>query len=84
MNTARHEFVLSGLSKINWFPTSRDSDWGAVNTNTLSHFSVQAIGAIMLAVVHLGAVLRQELEQTQASIKGKTRGFGGSSESLNC
>jgi cytochrome b6 len=47
---------------------------GAVNTTTVEHFYtlhsyVLALGAIVLAVVHLGAVLVQELEQSQGGIK---------------
>jgi cytochrome b6 len=47
---------------------------GAVNTTTVEHFYtlhsyVLAIGAIVLAVVHLGSVLVQELEQSQGGLK---------------
>lgn len=47
---------------------------GAVNTTTVEHFYtlhsyVLAVGAIVLAVVHLGGVLLQELEQSQGGLK---------------
>ncbi|HEY9891107.1 MAG TPA: cytochrome b N-terminal domain-containing protein [Candidatus Sericytochromatia bacterium] len=53
---------------------------GAVNTTTVAHFYtlhsyVLAIGAIVLAVVHLGAVLLQELEQSQGGIKIRLEGL---------
>lgn len=53
---------------------------GAVNSTTVQHFYtlhsyVLALAAIVLAVVHLGSVLVQELEQSQGGIKVRLEGL---------